>query len=210
MALALPAFAGVLVGCHHGGTVEVGVSSSGQPLTAVATASDAGSAEAGPATDVDAGLAPGPHLLLTVARVDVHVAGEGDDDDPPGPPPAGAPPEDEGGWVTVFAGSAVVDLLTAGSVETFLGSAPTPAGKVTQIRLILDDARFVDGAISAPVTCPSCTQTGLKIITMGKLVVPNGGVLSVTLDFDKEHSLSSTTDGFRLDPVGKIARVSTR
>ncbi len=112
--------------------------------------------------------------------------------------------------MTVFTGSAVVDLLTAGSVETFLGSAPTPAGKVTQIRLILSDARFVDGALTAPVSCPSCTQTGLKIITMGKLFVPSGGVLSVTLDFDKEHSLSTTTDGFHLDPVVKIARVSTR
>jgi hypothetical protein len=150
--------------------------------------------------------------------VDIHIPGndgdDGDDDkdkdkDPPIPPaPAPAPPShgDDGGWITVFSGLTVVDLLAAGSVETFLGSAAVPAGKITQIRLVIAQATWVDGAVSQPVTCPSCTQSGLKIVTMGKLFVPAGGTLHVTLDFDRDHSLHAEKDGFRLDPVVKIAR----
>jgi hypothetical protein len=186
--------AGVLVGCQSGeGTVEVGLASTGQALTAA---------------PADAGNVGGPHLFLTVARVDIHVAGQGDpnDDDHPGGLTGGpsAPPSG-GGWITLFSGAAKVDLLDTSSVETFLGSAPTPSGKVTQIRLILSDATWTDGTLSAPVTCPSCSQTGLKIVTMGKLVVPAGGTLHVTLDLDRAKSISSTADGFRLDPVIKIA-----
>lgn len=206
--LALPAlFAGALLGCNaSGGAVEVGLTSSGQSLT---------QSLAAPAPDLDGGVIDtdagvGPRLILTVQRVDVHIAGDGDDDPPPGPPPNTPPQDDEGGWVTVFNGVAQVDLLLAGSVEAFLGSGPVPAGKITQIRLVISDATWVDGAVRTPVTCPSCTQTGLKIVTMGKLVVPAGGTLHVTLDFDRDHSLHSEKDGLRLDPVVKIARTNLR
>jgi hypothetical protein len=198
--------AAVLVGCQgSGGTIEVGLTSSGQPLTAITAASDGGTS--GDATIV------GPRLMLDITRIDVHVAGDGMPDDPPGGLTGtgpSAPPAHDGGWISVFSGAASVDLLQTGSVEAFLGSAPTPAGKVTQIRLVLAAATWVDGASVTPVACPSCTQTGLKIVTMGKLFVPNGGTLHVTLDFDAEHSLHTGTDGFRLDPVIKIARSDTR
>jgi hypothetical protein len=202
--IAWPAlFAGMLLGCNgSGGTFEVGVTSSGQPLTIAAP-------QAG-AIDTDAGTA-GPRLLLTVQRVDVHIAGDGDTDDDPPVPPGNPPPHHDvnGGWITVFSGVAQVDLLLAGSVETFLGSAVVPSGKVTQIRLVIAEAIFVDGAVTKPVTCSSCTQTGLKIVTMGKLFVPHGGTLHVTLDFDRD-SLKTDKDGYRLDPVVKIARSSVR
>jgi hypothetical protein len=205
--IALPAlFAGTLFGCNRsGGTLEVGLTSSGQSLTQLAPAPGAAGA-----IDADGGTA-GPRLLLNVQRVDVHIAGDDKPDDPPGPP--GSPPphdDDDGGWITVFSGVAQVDLLLAGSVETFLASAPVPAGKVTQIRLVISDATWVDGAVSTPVACPSCTQTGLKIVTMGKLFVPVGGTLHVTLDFDRDHSLSTDKDGYRLNPVVKIARSAVR
>jgi hypothetical protein len=203
--IVFPALAlGLLAGCQtSGGTIEVGVTASGQPLSAVVAASDAG-------VSSDAGVPAGPELILDISRVDVHVAGnDAPDDDPKGTLTGGGTvggpdPHDGGGWVTVFTGAAHVDLLRAGSVETFLGSAAVPAGKVTQIRLVLAGATFIDGATTALVTCPSCTQTGLKIVTMGKLFVPSGGTLHVTLDFDREHSLSTGTDGIRLDPVVKI------
>jgi hypothetical protein len=207
--ITLPALlAGALFGCNgSGGTFEVGVTSSGQPLTQAAPTSGA--------VDPDAGTA-GPRLLLTVQRVDVHIAGDDSHDDQPVPP--GSPPrpphpdddDDDGGWITVFSGVAQVDLLAAGSVETFLGSAAVPSGKVTQIRLVISDAVWVDGAVTKPVVCNSCTHTGLKIVTMGKLFVPAGGTLHVTLDFDRDHSLSTDKDGYRLNPVVKIARSSVR
>jgi len=103
-----------------------------------------------------------------------------------------------------------VDLLRAPAVETFLGSAPIPAGKITQIRLVLVDATWFDGASVTPVACPSCTQTGLKIVTMGKLMAPIGVTLHVTLDFDREHSLHADPNGLRLDPVVHVARFDTR
>jgi hypothetical protein len=205
--IAIPAlFAGALLGCEtSGGTVEVGLTSSGQSLTAAAPALDGG------IIAVDGGTS-GPRLILTVQRVDIHIAGDDDDDDPPPGPPGGPPPphDDDGGWVTVFSGVARVDMLEAGSVEAFLGSGPVPAGKVTQIRLVLSDATWIDGAVSTPVKCPSCTQSGLKIVTMGKVVVPVGGTLRLTLDFDRDHSLQDDKDGFRLNPVVKIARSSVR
>src|SRR5689334_5135315 len=123
--IALPVlFAGALLGCgtSGGGTVEVGLTSSGQSLTSMAPDLDAG----GPIT-TDAGT--GPHLILTVERVDMHIAGADDDDDDALPPPGNPPPKDDGGWVTVFSGVTQVDLLNAGSVEAFLGSGPVPAGK---------------------------------------------------------------------------------
>jgi hypothetical protein len=209
--IALPALAAVaFIGCGGGGngTIEVGLVSTGQSLT-VAAPSDAGATNNGPAV--------GPQLFLDVTRVDVHIAGDdtkddGKDDDPPGiGVPGGVPSHgDTGGWITVFGGAARVDLLQAGAVETFLGSAPVPAGKVTQIRLVLSGASWVDGASVTTVSCPSCTQTGLKIVTMGKLFVPSGGTLHVTLDLDREHSVHVGTDGVRLDPVVKIVRTDTR
>ncbi len=204
--IALPAlFAGALLGCEAsgGGTVEVGLTASGQPLMAATPDLDGG------IISTDAGVA-GPRLILTVQRVDIHIAGGDDDDFPPGPPGGSPPKDDDGGWVTVFSGVAQVDLLEAGSVEAFLGSGPVPAGKVTQIRLVISEAVWLDGAIRKPVTCPSCTKTGLKIVTMGKVVVPVGGTLHVTLDFDRDHSLHDDKGEFRLDPVVKIARSSVR
>ena len=199
--------AGALAGCASGsGTIEVAITSSGQPLTASGAAPAAGRA-----TTVDA-AAVASHLVLTVTRVDVHAAGlEGPEDDPPaGGPGAPVTGGGDGGWITVFSGTAGIDLLKAGSVEIFLGSTAVPVGKITQIRLILGDSTWVDGAVLLPVSCPSCSETGRKIVTMGKLFVPAGGTLHVTLDFDQEHSLQVGADGVRLDPVVKIARIDTR
>lgn len=199
--------AGLLFGCGNagggGGTIELGLTSSGQAL--MVGALDAG------AMDPDAGPV-GPRLILHVVRVDVHVAGDDDGDDPPDPPPPPPPnpPPSEAGWITIFSGAEQIDLLQAGSVETFLASANVPAGKITQIRLVIEDATWIDGATTLPVQCPSCTQTGLKIVTMGKVVVPSGGTLHVTLDFDRDRSIRTDKDGYRLDPVVKIARIQVR
>jgi hypothetical protein len=209
--IALPTLlAGLFLGCSASdgggsGTLEMGITATGQALTADDAGPDGGT------IDADAGTA-GPRLLLNVRRIDVHVAGT-DDSDPPDatpPTPNPPPPDDEGGWVTIFSGAVSLDLLQAGSVETFLASATVPAGKITQIRLVLADAVWVEDGRTQPVTCPSCTQTGLKIVTMGKVVVPQGGTLHVTLDFDRDHSVRAEKDGYRLDPVVKIARTSVR
>jgi len=123
--IALPALAVALIGCggSGNGTIEVGLVSTGQSLTSVAAASDAGATNSG----------AGPQLFLDVARVDVHVAGDDSkddikDDDPPGlGVPTGAPTRvDDGGWITVFGGAARVDLLEAGDPRPFGTLPPVP------------------------------------------------------------------------------------
>src|SRR5262245_8233517 len=104
--------AGMLSGCQtSGGTIEVGLTSSGQPLT-TAVGSPGGIAN-------DAGVIAGPELVLDVSRVDVHIAGDGIADDNnrggglagSGPSSGMLAPLDDGGWTTIFAGIARVDVL---------------------------------------------------------------------------------------------------
>lgn len=174
--------------------VEVGITSNAQALATTT------SAEA----PAEAGAANGS-LLVTITKVSVHVAG-GDDDkgrDDKGAPEAEPVDDDEGGgWHVVFDGSKQVNLRDAAASEAFLAEQTIPAGKITQIRLLLaDDAVVADGERSAPVTCSSCSTSGLKIVTSGKLVVPEGGKVHITLDFDQQASLSGDASGYRLSPV---------
>jgi hypothetical protein len=135
-------------------------------------------------------------LFVTVTRVDVHVAGQGQDDRD----------IDENGFISVFEGEARVNLSDLAATREILGASAVPAGKVTQVRLILaDDAVIDDGAGNlTPVSCSSCNETGLKLNPSGKLEVPEGGTLDLVLDFDVNTSLSATGSGFRLDPVIKL------
>jgi hypothetical protein len=184
---------------NGGGTVEVGTTSSN--LTA-------------PPSAVATNLSP--HLLVTVTSVSVHVAGADEDnkgDDkvagPPGSPPAPEPEKDDdgSGWVTIFSGSKTLDLRDSAQVETFLASAPVLAGKITQIRLILaGDATLVDGATQVAVKCPSCTESGLKIVTRGQVTIPSGGTLHLTLDFDQGASLAANGGTYVLNPTIKVTK----
>lgn len=142
------------------------------------------------------------HLVITVTEVDVHVAaigGDDDDDDASGKSAGGS------GWIKAFSGETKVDLLDAIATEALLGSITVPAGKITQVRLVLTDAELVDGLETTAVTCPSCSESGLKIVTEGKVNVAVGGVLHLALDFDQTKSLTQDEAGYRLNPVIKIA-----
>ncbi|HEU4405945.1 MAG TPA: DUF4382 domain-containing protein [Polyangiaceae bacterium] len=185
-------------GCSDSGAVvEVGVSSNAQAITTSAAGVPAEAA--------------GGNLVVTITKVSVHVAGDGDDgDEGKGRDPAKGPAEGEpgddadgGGWEVIFEGSKRVNLRDAAASEAFLAEERIPAGKITQIRLLLaEDAAVEDGERSAPVTCSSCSTTGLKIVTTGKLVAPEGGRVHLTLDFDQQASLSGdAATGYRLAPV---------
>lgn len=197
-----------LSGCASGGQGEVDVGVTSQPLTVVPSASGGGGSGSGGSA---AGDASSPRLQITVTDVEVHVAGDGTDAathgnaDAKGVDASGADGSGSSGWVSVFSGHERVDLLDAAQTEALLGSASVPVGKITQIRLILaDDAALVDGGNETKVSCPSCTQTGLKLVTEGKLEVADGDTLHVALDFDPDHSLSSDGQGgWVLKPVIK-------
>lgn len=139
----------------------------------------------------------GARLEVTVNEVAVHVADTGDAESP-------APPENEA-WVTVFAGAQALDLAQVDATRAFLGSADAPAGKLTQVRLVLaaDPTMIVDG-VERPVACPSCTRSGLKIVPHGTLTVPEGGTLDLELRFDADASLGHDGEAWRLDPVLRL------
>jgi hypothetical protein len=135
-----------------------------------------------------------PHLFVTLARVDVHVAG------------VDSEAEGEGEWSTVFTGPQEIDLYDVATTSQFLASAVVPAGELTQVRLVLDDdARLMVDGQEQPVACPSCTRTGIKVVPHGTLTVPEGGTLQLNLLFDEPASLQQGNDGaLRLDPVIRL------
>jgi hypothetical protein len=193
--VALGAFAFLAACSGNGGnaTVEVGTTSSNLTAPPDATVVQAPSAA--------------PHLRITVTSVSVHVAGNDGPNDAVKNDKGAPQVDDTSGWITVFSGNKTLDLADTAEVEAFLASAPIPAGKVTQIRLILaGDATLVEGSNEIAVSCPSCTQTGLKIVTRGEVTVPSGGTLHLTLDFDQGASLSANGDAFTLNPTIKVSK----
>lgn len=190
-----------LSGCVESGYIEVEMTSNALSATAPG----------------EPGAQTGPSLLLTVREVNLHIAGKGDKDQAPAnadvqalaAEDAADADADANGWITVFEGEETIDLLNAADTGAFLGGVAVPAGKVTQIRLVLaGDAILLDGDQSFPVTCPSCTKTGLKIVPAGKLEIAAGESLSLALDFDQESSLKPKDGGFRLDPVIKLDKTA--
>ncbi|XYI02164.1 DUF4382 domain-containing protein [Sorangium sp. So ce1128] len=191
-------FAFAVTGCGGGdGTVEVGMTA--QPLQVAAPLPG------------DTGAEAQARLALTISEVSVHIAGDAEANERGGDGEStGDESADEAGWITVFSGEATVDLLDATSTEELLGSNEVPAGKVTQVRLVLAGAELVDGPITTPVSCPSCSESGLKIVTAGAVEVSPGGTLHLTLDVDQASSLIRDEGGYRLDPVIKIAGAEER
>jgi hypothetical protein len=173
-------------------------------------------------TSGDAGaLQRAARLEVTVLRVDVHVAFADDDehfDDKDfddehfddklgrGVDKGEHPDRDEhGSWITVFSGQQRLDLLEDGLTEAFLASAWIPAGRVTQIRLVLaDDVVLVNGPTRIAIKCPSCSESGLKLVTAGRLVLPARGHVHVKLELDAEGSLVLIGGAKHLSPVVKI------
>jgi hypothetical protein len=148
-------------------------------------------------------------LMVTVTQVDVRVAVAKDNDK--ARPVAKVMPtdNDRDPWTTVFQGQQRLNLFDAAATEAFLGTASVPAGRITGIRMILaNDAVLVVNGTSLPLACPSCTETGIKVV-MGDLdaVVTAGGHLHIALDFDLSLSLVMNDGALQLKPVIRIAEV---
>jgi hypothetical protein len=133
-------------------TLEVEVGTTSQALAAEAPR------EAEEATgDGAEAVVAARHLRVVVREIRVHVAAQGGGDAEEG--------EGGAGWTTVFAGERTIDLDSASSLGEILGSAEVPAGRLTQLRLVLDGAASLvdaDGTERA-MACPSCDTSGLKI-----------------------------------------------
>lgn len=205
------AIAAVLAsGCSNeeDATVEVGVSSSSSALTA--------SSDVPADTQVDTSGTPAAghaaaHVRVTVRAIRVHVAGDGGDDNGSADKSKrpDAPADDDGtgdGWVTVFSGEKTIELDRTTSLDSVLGSAHVKAGKVTQIRLVLDgQAVLVEGGTETPLACGSCDTSGLKVIPRNLRLDP-GERGHFLLAIDLDQSLVDEGGALRLKPVIRLAR----
>jgi hypothetical protein len=196
------AFVMALVGCTRGNTGQVSASlTASQPMSPTEIHPAARTAQ----------------LLVTVVAVRVHVIPpEADEENQAANANANAKAktdhedseatDDDGHWYTVFSGSHQLDLLDIAADQSFLGSVTVPAGRVTQIRLILASTitLVLDGQ-SLAVSCPSCSESGLKIVADDDIRVTAGGHLMLTLDVDVRASLTLGTGELSIAPVIKLS-----
>jgi hypothetical protein len=109
---------------------------------------------------------------------------------------------DENGWKKLEINSGVYDLLElTNGLDTLLGELEVPAGKISQIRLILgDDNSLKIGEDVHPLITPSAQQSGIKIQVHQTLVA--GITYKILLDFDAARSIVKRGNGtYSLKPV---------
>lgn len=175
-------------------------------LAAALAACGGGGGSSGGEGDLRVALTDAPscgydNVFVTVERVRVHVAdGAGDDG---------------GGWQELAVSPARrIDLLnlTNGVLEE-LGTARLPAGRYTQLRLVLasntpanplaNAVKPTGGALVA-LNTPSAQQSGLKLKT--NILVQANQTADIVLDFDACHSVvrAGGSGGYNLTPVLSI------
>lgn len=113
--------------------------------------------------------------------------------------------DDESGWITLDANPGIYDLLElTDGVETVIADGDYPAGRISQIRLILGDNNtvVVDGE-TFDLDVPSSSQSGLKLNLHEELT--DGITYSVLLDFDAAKSVvhAGNSGKYILKPVIK-------
>jgi hypothetical protein len=114
-------------------------------------------------------------------------------------------PDDENGWIKLHSLRAgVYNLLKlTNGLDTLLADIDLPAGKVSQIRLILgknNSIRLKGQNTRKPLETPSAMQSGLKVKI--NAVLQEGLTYRVLLDFDASRSIVQTGSGkFMLKPV---------
>jgi hypothetical protein len=106
-------------------------------------------------------------------------------------------------WQTVNIGrKGVYNLLDfKNGLDTILGTVQLPAGRISQLRLVLgpNNAVVMNG-ITYPLTTPSAQQSGLKLAINADLVA--GIDYKIWIDFDAARSIVQTGSGsFILKPV---------
>ena len=106
-------------------------------------------------------------------------------------------------WQTVPIGrTGVYNLLNfKNGLDTLLGSVVLPAGRISQLRLVLGpNNSIVMNGITYPLTTPSAQQSGLKLAINADLVA--GIDYKIWIDFDAARSIVQTGSGsFILKPV---------
>ena len=113
----------------------------------------------------------------------------------------------DGQWVTVENDPQTIDLLEWNNGRTIeIGRAQMPAGRYTQIRLIITDAEVVVDNTHHQMTVPSGARTGLKL-GPAFTIEPN---LTFELVVDFDASRSVVTTGPRQAPTGYMLQPRLR
>jgi hypothetical protein len=149
-------------------------------------------------------------LHLRIVGVSVHRAGGEADGDTAeveggGHDSLDVEGHDDGGWETLSTDTTSVDLMTLrNGVTEGLAVGVVPAGRYTQIRLRLaPGSDVVIDDVAHPLVVPSGLTSGLKLIH--PFVVPAGGEVHLTLDFDAKTSVIETGAGvWMLKPTIRI------
>jgi hypothetical protein len=132
--------------------------------------------------------APGNYEKLNINIQDVQVHREATDDGT--------------GWISLNVAKGTYNLLKlTNGLDTLLGDVELPAGRISQIRLILgnNNTVVVDGKEHA-LNTPSAQQSGLKLQIQQTLT--EGVGYKILLDFDVARSVVQTGNGkFNLKPV---------
>jgi len=115
-----------------------------------------------------------------------------------------------GGSVTLPALPGLLNLPDlANGQDTLLASGEVPAGKISQVRLVLGANNYVvTGGMRYPLTTPSAQQSGLKL-NVDAAFLP-GVQYSLLLDFDASRSVVATGSGsYILKPVIRTVSLAT-
>ena len=117
----------------------------------------------------------------------------------------GGAEESDAGWVELAGGNVGIKNLLdfTGGTELTLVDTDFPAGKISQIRLILgsENSVFIDKLY--PLETPSAQQSGLKLQVHENLV--EGITYEFKLDFDAANSVIHTgADSYILKPVIRV------
>jgi hypothetical protein len=108
----------------------------------------------------------------------------------------------ESGWIALNVENGVYNLLElSNGLDTLLGVVELPAGKISQIRLLLgnNNTVMVNGELF-PLATPSAQQSGLKLNVNAQLKA--GVTYTILLDFDAALSVVEKGNGtYSLKPV---------
>jgi hypothetical protein len=147
-------------------------------------------------------------VIVTLKRVDVHVVQPTDTEDG-----SSRDRSIDDGWKVVLATRQEFDLMALrNDVTATLGELDLPAGKITQIRLFIDEEGKNEVVRKDGRRCAldlrAVEKRGIRINHPFKaLDVPAGKVQEITVDFDLDESVHRDGDcAYRLHPVIKIKR----
>ena len=107
------------------------------------------------------------------------------------------------GWFTIVEGPKTYDLIKIKDIKEFLGQKELTAGKYTQIRLTVDSAKLMISGEEEPLKIPSGS---IKLVK--SFDIADGGVTTLTIDFDAEKSVHQAGSTYIMKPTIKVIQES--